>query len=92
VLDQKKLSPGRVVDARKEVLAGEEAWRLLAAATEIVVAKGKKYLVLDPQKESKEDILKHTLGRTGNLRAPTLQIGNRLLVGYSDALYAYYLG
>ncbi len=92
MLNQNNLSPERVVDARKDPLAGEAAWHVLAGAGEIVVAKGKTYLVLDPQKDSRDAILKQTLGRTGNLRAPTLQIGDRLLVGYSDALYANYLG
>ncbi|MBV5317061.1 MAG: hypothetical protein JZU50_04600 [Desulfobulbaceae bacterium] len=92
MLHRNNLSPQEIVDARKEALAGEDAWRLLANAKEIVVASGKKYLSFDPKSNSKEDILKQTLGRTGTLRAPTLLIGDRLLVGYCDALYAQFLG
>ena len=73
-------------------MAAEGACQLLAGIKEIVVAQGKKYLILDPLQNSKEDILKQMLGRTGSLRAPTLLIGDRLLVGYSDALYAHYIG
>ena len=79
-----------VADARKASLAEEEAWQVLAAAREIIVAKGKKRLVFDPRRDSRETILKETLGRSGTLRAPTLRIGDRLLVGYNDELYAQF--
>lgn len=92
MLDRNNLPPRQIVDARKTALAGEEAWRLLADAGEIVVASGKNYLRFDPKCDSKEAILKQTLGRTGALRAPSLLIGDRLLVGYCDALYAQFLG
>ena len=92
MLHRNNLSPQEIVDARKEALAGEDAWRLLANAKEIVVASGKKYLSFNPKSNSKDDILKQTLGRTGTLRAPTLLIGDRLLVGYCDALYVQFLG
>jgi hypothetical protein len=88
VLNRHTLPPERVADARKESLAGEEAWKLLAGAREILVAKGKTYQVFDPRTDSKEAILAQALGRTGNLRAPTLRIGDRLLVGFSDSLYS----
>ena len=57
---------------------------------EIIVAKGKKRLVFDPRRDSRETILRETLGRSGTLRAPTLRIGDRLLVGYNDELYAQF--
>lgn len=88
MLNRHTLTPERVADARKESLAGEEAWKLLAGAREILVAKGKTYQVFDPRTDSKEAILAQALGRTGNLRAPTLRIGDRLLVGFSDSLYS----
>jgi len=92
VLQRTTLAPGRIIDARKEPLAGEEAWKLLAGAREILVAKGKQYQVFDPRTDSKEAILAQALGRTGNLRAPALRIGDRLLVGFSDGLYAQLAG
>ena len=73
-------------------MADEEVWSLLAGVKEIVVAKGKAHMSFDPCKNSKEDILKQTLGRSGTLRAPALLLGDRLLVGYSDALYAQFFG
>lgn len=92
MLARNNVVPARVVDARKESLAGEEAWQLLAGAREIVIAKGKTFQVFDPTRDSKEAILAQALGRTGNLRAPTLRIGARLLVGFSEGLYAQFSG
>ena len=92
MLNRKALSPNNTVDARKTPLGAEEAWHLLEGASEIIVAKGKNVLILTPKEDSKEAILKEALGRSGTLRAPTLRIGDRLLVGYSDTLYSLYLG
>lgn len=90
MLNRNSIACETVADARKASLAEEEAWQVLAAAQEIIVAKGKKRLVFDPRRDSRETILKETLGRSGTLRAPTLRIGDRLLVGYNDELYAQF--
>ena len=90
MLNRNSIACETVADARKASLAEEEAWLVLAAAREIIVAKGKKRLVFDPRRDSRETILKETLGRSGTLRAPTLRIGDRLLVGYNDELYAQF--
>ena len=82
----------QVVDARKSALSGENAWNLMAGFDEIVVAKGKTCVVFNPARDSKEAILSLALGRSGTLRAPALQVGNRLLVGYNETLLAQYLG
>jgi hypothetical protein len=92
VLQRNKITPEQIVDARKEALASEEAWKVLAGVREILIAKGKNFQVFDPSKDSKEAILAQALGRTGNLRAPALLIGDRLLVGFSDSLYAQISG
>ncbi len=86
------MTPARVADARKEPLAGEAAWQVLAGAGEILVAKGKNYQVFDPRTDDKETILAAALGRTGNLRAPVLRMGDRILVGFSESLYARIAG
>ena len=90
MLNRNSIACETVADARKASLAEEEAWQVLAAAQEIIVAKGKKRLVFDPRRDSRETILKETLGRSGTLRAPTLRIGDRLLVGFNDELYAQF--
>lgn len=87
MLEQRQISVEQTADARKEALAGEDAWQLLSQAKEIQVAKGKKVQTFNPQVDSKEAILAVALGRTGNLRAPTLRIGERLLIGFGEGLY-----
>ena len=74
-------------DARKNVLKEEEAWQLLQEADTVVVGKGKKSLSFQPTEESREELLKAALGRTGNLRAPTLRIGKQIYVGYNEGMY-----
>ena len=88
MLQRHGVSIEQVADARKEALAGDDAWRLLAAAGQVLVAKGKAYQVFDPRTDGKEALLAQALGRTGNLRAPTLRIGDQLWVGFSEGLYA----
>ena len=79
-----------VADACKETLRADEAWQLLEKAGEIVIAKGKKVLHLEPKKDGKEAVLAEALGRSGTLRAPTLRLGSRYLVGWGEPLYAEY--
>ncbi len=91
MFDEKNIGIDEAVEARKRKIAGDDAWDLLASASEIVVGRGKKYQVLEPSAENREEIMKLCLGRTGNLRAPTLKIGDRLLVGFNEAMYSEYL-
>ncbi len=51
--------------------------------------KGKKVTVFDLKNDTpaEEDMLKLMLGTTGNLRAPTIQRGKTLLVGFNADLY-----
>lgn len=88
MLEQQQIPMEQIVDARKEALAGEDAWQLLSTAAEILVAKGKIVQTFNPRVDAKEAILAVALGRTGNLRAPTLRIGDRLLVGFGEGLYS----
>jgi arsenate reductase-like glutaredoxin family protein len=55
-----------------------------------LVAKGKKVVALDliKDKPSEAEILKLILGPTGNLRAPTLMVGRKLMVGFNEEMYA----
>ena len=80
------------VEARKQQITDETAWKLLEGAKEIVVGRGKKFLLFKPSATSKAEILNNCLGRTGNLRAPALKIGNRFIVGFNEDMYAKYLG
>ena len=91
MFDDRGIEIRETVEARKQKIAGDDAWELLAAASEIVAGRGKKFQVFDPAGDDREEILKVCLGRTGNLRAPTLKIGDRLLVGFNEAMYDQYL-
>ena len=58
------------------------------------VGRGKKVVVFDMKKAPPDDetLLAHVLGPTGNLKAPTLRLGDTLLVGFSEAAYNQVLG
>jgi arsenate reductase-like glutaredoxin family protein len=61
---------------------------------ELYVAKGKKIVHVDLKREKppRSDLLGLLLGPTGNLRAPTLRKGRKLIVGFDEATYKQLLG
>ena len=71
-----------------------EALDLLAGMSSLVVAKGKKVTRVDLRKDRPEDaaLVALKLGPTGNLRAPTLIVGKRVIVGFNDDLYTEVFG
>ena len=88
MFDERGIEIKEAVEARKTKISNDDAWELLRSADEIIVGRGKKILHWNPASDDREAILKTVLGRTGNLRAPTLKIGNRYVVGYNDEMYA----
>jgi len=76
-------------DATRERRGRDEALALARSAAKVVVARGKKVVTFDMQRDPPDDatLLAHLLGPTGNLRAPTLRKGKTLLVGFSDDAY-----
>ncbi|QDV06060.1 hypothetical protein Poly30_15640 [Planctomycetes bacterium Poly30] len=62
---------------------------LFAGATTVVAAKGKKVTVIQMNKdENAAELLEaNALGPTGNLRAPTIRIGKRWLIGFNEDEY-----
>ena len=77
------------MNAKKEKLQGPAALKMASESNELFVGKGKKVVHLNLKKEpaSNEDILKLMLGPTGNLRAPTLRVGKKLVVGFNEEMY-----
>ncbi len=67
-------------------LGEERARELLGVAKKVFIAKGKK---LDTYTggEATEEVVTKMLGATGNLRAPTIVVGKKLLVGFNEELY-----
>ncbi|MCG8636388.1 MAG: hypothetical protein MI863_21325 [Desulfobacterales bacterium] len=53
----------------------------------VLIGKGKKILEFSPDEENREEILKAAMGRSGNLRAPSVKLGGKLLIGYNDEMY-----
>ena len=70
--------------ASREPLEGAAALSALEGIAELYVAKGRKSIFLDLTRDRPSDdkLLELLLGRSGKLRAPTLRIGKRLIVGY----------
>ncbi len=72
-------------------LGEEKARDLILAAKKITIAKGKKVDVFDGGVAS-EEIVSKMLGSTGNLRAPTIVVGDRLVVGFNEDAYGEVFG
>ena len=83
-----------VIDARKVRFGRAEALTLAKGMRKVVAGKGKKVVVFDMQTNPPDDdtLVAHLLGPSGNLKAPTLRIGDTLLVGYAEAAYKQVLG
>jgi len=77
----------KIVDARKEKIDEESAWALLKNASKISIAKGKKVQTFKPQ-DGRDEILKHAMGPSGNLRAPTYRVKDQFIIGFNDELYS----
>lgn len=75
------------VDARKNEIKADAAWDIFKDMSSLYVGRGKKTVTYTPNADSRDEILKISLGRTGNLRAPALRVGNLMYVGYNDAMY-----
>ncbi len=76
-------------ESASKKLGAEKALGLAKGASEVVVAKGQRITTLVSGKERAGDdtILEHMLGPTGNLRAPTIVRGKKILVGFNEDLY-----
>ena len=92
MFDDKDITISEAVEARKQKVEGDDAWAVLGTAKELIVGRGKKFQEFNPSEDDKEAILKVCLGRTGNLRAPTLKMGDRVVVGFNDDMYAQFVG
>ena len=90
---------GEVRNATKAPIHGDEALALLAGVSELLVAKGRKVERFDLTKDRPDDatlsgaivgsytnLTDLLLGRSGKLRAPTMRVGDRLVVGYNREL------
>lgn len=77
------------VSASKK-LGWTEAVALARQARRLIAVKGKKVTTveLSQNQPSDEALAALMLGPTGNLRAPTLRVGDTVVVGYNDEVFA----
>ena len=89
-LATRDVNVAETVSATKTKLRSEDALDLAHRASRVIVARGKKVVTFDMKKNPPDDqmLLKHLLGPTGNLRAPTLRRGKILLVGFNEDEFA----
>lgn len=82
------------MNAKKESIGREEALALARACDEVIVTKGKKVVRFRPKKVGVDDetLAGAILGRSGTLRAPVLQVGKKLYVGYDEDAYSELIG
>ena len=61
---------------------------------ELIAAKGKKVERIDLRKgkPDKATVARLMIGPSGNLRAPTLRVGKKVLVGFDEESYRKVLG
>jgi hypothetical protein len=54
--------------------------------------KGKKVQEFDVSSRVGSDAVESMLGPTGNMRAPTIKVGNTYLVGFNEEIFASEFG
>jgi arsenate reductase-like glutaredoxin family protein len=61
---------------------------------ELIAAKGKKVERIDLRKGKPDQatVTRLMIGPSGNLRAPTLRVGKKILVGFDEESYEKVLG
>jgi hypothetical protein len=82
------------VDATKDRRGREQAIALARSAKRVITGKGKAIVTFDMKESPPDDdtLAAAVLGPTGNLKAPTLRIGDTLLVGFNEEAYKKVLG
>jgi hypothetical protein len=85
-MEARHLTVRETVSASKK-LAADDARKLLAGISTLIVSRGKKSELFDVKSGITDEMVAAMLGPAGNLRAPTLKIGKRLLVGFGDSAW-----
>ena len=86
-MEANKIAIGEQIPASRK-LQREDAAALLAKASKMTVAKGKKIAEFKGGKNATDEAIDAMLGSTGNLRAPTVVRGKTLLVGFNEEVYS----
>jgi arsenate reductase-like glutaredoxin family protein len=70
-----------------------DALKLVKTARKLITGRGKNIVTFDMVNDPPDDdkLAAAILGPSGNLRAPTIRIGDTLLVGFNEAAYKQFL-
>ena len=82
MLDRKRIEISNERSSRKEPLSDKEARELLKKVGKVIVARGKKSIVLPADKAGPADLR----GPSGNYRAPMIRKGRTLVVGFNSEI------
>ena len=85
-LEASKIDILDTVMASKKLQASD-AEALLKNATKLIAMKGKKVQEFDVSAKVGSDAVEAMLGPTGNMRAPTVKVGNTYLVGFNEEVF-----
>jgi arsenate reductase-like glutaredoxin family protein len=85
-LDANGIEPVEVVPASRK-LGRSDAARLAGSVRQVVIAKGNSVVEFEIDGSAPAACVDAMLGPTGNLRAPAIRAGRRLLIGFDDASY-----
>jgi arsenate reductase-like glutaredoxin family protein len=81
-------TPAEVVDARKTKYGPSEALTIARKSKRVLVAKGKGIISFDMTRPVKApELVAAMLGPKGNLRAPSIRVGQTLIVGFNKQAY-----
>jgi len=84
-MDAQGIQAEQVVPASRK-LGRAEAKALIESSSRVIVAKGRKVTELPGGRATKAAV-EALLGPTGNLRAPTVRVGDTLLVGFDEEAF-----
>ncbi len=88
-LAARRIAVRETADARKERFAKDDLRELFKDARRVIAIKAKKRLEFDLAREVDLDALAEAvIGPTGGLRAPTLMVGDAVLVGFGPEEWA----
>ena len=92
-MDANGLQAEEKVSASRK-LGRDDAAALLKGQRRLVVAKGKKVAEwkLPARGKAPDEAVDAMLGPTGNLRAPTIRVGDTIVVGYHEDTFEELLG
>ncbi len=76
-----------VVNPGKDPINEQEAVVLLNSFRKIFVTKGRRVIEYKNIHDDKQEAIKAAIGRTGNLRVPSVHFEDSIFVGYNEIIY-----